>query len=63
MRTNSTTFGTGVFALANKNLGYIVQIIGPVLNVAFSPYKMPNNYILNFFTKHALHMSYFFFSC
>ena len=30
--------------LENKNLGHITQIIGPVLDVAFSPSKMSNIY-------------------
>eukprot|EP00536_Pseudo-nitzschia_multiseries_P013160 jgi/Psemu1/298343/fgenesh1_pm.543_\ len=44
MRINPTTSGSGVSTLEKKNLGRIVQIIGPVLDVAFSPGKMPNIY-------------------
>ncbi|XP_048493845.2 ATP synthase subunit beta, chloroplastic [Beta vulgaris subsp. vulgaris] len=44
MRTNSTTSGPGVPTLEKKNLGRIAQIIGPVLDVAFPPGKMPNIY-------------------
>lgn len=43
MRINPTTSGPGVPAL-EKNLGRIAQIIGPVLDVAFPPGKMPNIY-------------------
>ncbi|KAL2489288.1 ATP synthase subunit beta [Forsythia ovata] len=46
MRINPTTSGSGsgVSTLEKKNLGRIVQIIGPVLDVAFPPGKMPNIY-------------------
>ncbi|EPS74270.1 hypothetical protein M569_00480, partial [Genlisea aurea] len=44
MRINPTTSGSGVSTLEKKNLGRIVQIIGPVLDVAFTPGKMPNIY-------------------
>ncbi|WKA11456.1 hypothetical protein VitviT2T_028953 [Vitis vinifera] len=44
MRINPTTFGYGVSMLEKKNLGRITQIIGLVLDVAFSPSKMPNIY-------------------
>ncbi|GFP80840.1 ATP synthase subunit beta chloroplastic [Phtheirospermum japonicum] len=44
MRLNPTTSGSGVSTLEKKNLGRIVQIIGPVLDVAFPPGKMPNIY-------------------
>ncbi|DAD49247.1 TPA_asm: hypothetical protein HUJ06_031989 [Nelumbo nucifera] len=44
MRMNPTTSGPGVSALEEKNLGRIAQIIGPVLDVAFPPGKMPNIY-------------------
>ncbi|CAN2059117.1 unnamed protein product [Malus fusca] len=44
MRINPTTSGPGVPALEKKNLGRIAQIIGPVLDVAFPPGKMPNIY-------------------
>nr|YP_010395425.1 AtpB [Thamnosma montana]UQJ72953.1 AtpB [Thamnosma montana] len=44
MRINPTTSSSGVSALAKKNLGQIAQIIGPVLDVAFPPGKMPNIY-------------------
>ncbi|KAF6138371.1 hypothetical protein GIB67_037661 [Kingdonia uniflora] len=44
MRINPTTSGPGVSALEEKKIGRIVQIIGPVLDVAFSPGKMPNIY-------------------
>ena len=30
--------------MSTQNVGYIIQIIGPVLDVAFSPGKMPNIY-------------------
>nr|DAD23849.1 TPA_asm: hypothetical protein HUJ06_025312 [Nelumbo nucifera] len=39
-----TTSGPGVSALEEKNLGRIAQIIGPVLDVAFPPGKIPNIY-------------------
>ncbi|KAD7117106.1 hypothetical protein E3N88_04374 [Mikania micrantha] len=41
---NPTTFSSGVATLDKKNLGRIAQIIGPVLDVAFLPGKMPNIY-------------------
>ncbi|PHT94647.1 ATP synthase subunit beta, chloroplastic [Capsicum annuum] len=44
MRINPTTSGSGVPTLEKKNLGRVVQIIGPVLDVAFPPGKMPNIY-------------------
>ena len=44
MRINPTTSSPGVPALEKKNLGRIAQIIGPVLDVAFPPGKMPNIY-------------------
>ena len=44
MRINPTTSGPEVSALEKKNLGRIAQIIGPVLDVAFPPGKMPNIY-------------------
>ncbi|KAJ0084322.1 hypothetical protein Patl1_29674 [Pistacia atlantica] len=44
MRINPTPSGPGVSALEKKNLGRIAQIIGPVLDVAFPPGKMPNIY-------------------
>ncbi|CAK7323967.1 unnamed protein product [Dovyalis caffra] len=44
MRINPTTSGPGVSALEKKNLGHIAQIIGPVLDVAFPPGKLPNIY-------------------
>ncbi|XP_050203588.1 ATP synthase subunit beta, chloroplastic-like [Mercurialis annua] len=44
MRINPTTSDPGVSALEKKNLGRIAQIIGPVLDVAFPPGKMPNIY-------------------
>ncbi|KAG9438710.1 hypothetical protein H6P81_021342 [Aristolochia fimbriata] len=46
MRINPTTSGSGpgVSTLEEKNLGRIAQIIGPVLDVAFPPGKMPNIY-------------------
>ncbi|CAK9138039.1 unnamed protein product [Ilex paraguariensis] len=44
MRNNPTTSGSGVSTLEKKNLGRIAQIIGPVLDVAFAPGKMPNIY-------------------
>ncbi|PHT72307.1 hypothetical protein T459_23092 [Capsicum annuum] len=43
MRINPTTFGSGIYTL-EKNLGHVVQIIDPVLDVAFPPGKMPNIY-------------------
>ncbi|KAI3663619.1 hypothetical protein L6452_45631 [Arctium lappa] len=42
--TLTTTSGSGVSTLEKKNLGRIAQIIGPVLDVAFPPGKMPNIY-------------------
>ncbi|KAL6511169.1 hypothetical protein OROMI_032929 [Orobanche minor] len=46
MRINPTISGSGseMSTLEKKNMGRIVQIIGPVLDVAFSPGKMPNIY-------------------
>ncbi|XP_052620191.1 ATP synthase subunit beta, chloroplastic-like [Lactuca sativa] len=44
MRMNPTTSGSGVTTLDKKTLGRIAQIIGPVLDVAFPPGKMPNIY-------------------
>jgi F-type H+/Na+-transporting ATPase subunit beta len=44
MRINPTTSGPGVSAFEKKTLGRIAQIIGPVLDVAFPPGKMPNIY-------------------
>ena len=44
MRINPTPSGPGVSPLEKKNLGRIAQIIGPVLDVAFPPGKMPNIY-------------------
>ena len=44
MRTNPTTSGPEVSTLEKNNLGRIAQIIGPVLDVAFPPGKMPNIY-------------------
>ncbi|KAL2225128.1 UNVERIFIED_CONTAM: ATP synthase subunit beta, chloroplastic [Sesamum indicum] len=44
MRINPTTSGSGVSTLEKKKPGRIVQIIGPVLDVAFPPGKMPNIY-------------------
>ncbi|KAD4180286.1 hypothetical protein E3N88_28877 [Mikania micrantha] len=38
---NPTTSSSGVATLDKKNLGCIAKIIGPVLNVAFPPGKMP----------------------
>jgi F-type H+-transporting ATPase subunit beta len=34
----------GISTLVAKNVGHIIQIIGPVLDVTFSPGKMPNIY-------------------
>lgn len=42
MKTNFLTFGTSTFVA--KNIGSITQVIGPVLDVTFSPGKMPNIY-------------------
>ncbi|KAL4334383.1 hypothetical protein GQ457_07G010200 [Hibiscus cannabinus] len=44
MRINPTTSVPGVSTLEKENLGRISQIIGPVLDVAFPPGKMPNIY-------------------
>ncbi|KAK7321994.1 hypothetical protein VNO80_35250 [Phaseolus coccineus] len=44
MGINPTTSGPEVSSREKKNLGHIVQIIGPVLDVAFPPGKMPNIY-------------------
>src|ERR1051325_6086927 len=44
MRLNPTTSGPQVSTLEKNNLGRIAQIIGPVLDVAFPPGKMPNIY-------------------
>ena len=44
MRINPTTSGPRVSALEKKNLGHIAQIISPVLDVVFSPGKMPDIY-------------------
>ncbi|KAK4416857.1 ATP synthase subunit beta, chloroplastic [Sesamum alatum] len=44
MRINPTTSGSGVSTLEKKNPGCIIQIIGPVLDVAFPSGKMPNIY-------------------
>ena len=44
MRINPTTSGPGISTLEKKNRGRIAQIIGPVLDVAFPPGKMPNIY-------------------
>lgn len=42
MKTSSLAFV--ISKLVDKNVGYITQIIGPVLDVVFSPGKMPNIY-------------------
>nr|YP_009183822.1 ATP synthase CF1 beta subunit [Cyrtomium devexiscapulae]YP_009479785.1 ATP synthase CF1 beta subunit [Cyrtomium fortunei]ALN96596.1 ATP synthase CF1 beta subunit [Cyrtomium devexiscapulae]AVW85986.1 ATP synthase CF1 beta subunit [Cyrtomium fortunei] len=42
MKTSSLSFE--ISELVEKNVGYITQIIGPVLDVAFSPGEMPNIY-------------------
>lgn len=42
MKTSFLAFG--ISKLVEKNVGQITQIIGPVLDVAFSPGKMPNIY-------------------
>ncbi|KAH6559200.1 hypothetical protein KP509_1Z017900 [Ceratopteris richardii] len=42
MKTSSFSFE--IFELVEKNVAYITQIIGPVLDVASSPGKMPNIY-------------------
>eukprot|EP00250_Pteridium_aquilinum_P013747 c2154_g1_i1 orf=22-288(+) len=42
MKTSFLSFE--ISELVKKNVGYITQIIGPVLDVAFSPGKMPNIY-------------------
>ncbi|KAB2037669.1 hypothetical protein ES319_D03G092400v1 [Gossypium barbadense] len=44
MKINPTTSIPGVSTLEKENLGRISQIIGPVLDVAFPPSKMPNIY-------------------
>ncbi|KAI4298050.1 hypothetical protein MLD38_040514 [Melastoma candidum] len=44
MKINPTTSVPGVSTLEKKNLGRIAQIIGPVLDVSFTPGKMPNIY-------------------
>nr|YP_010166123.1 ATP synthase CF1 beta subunit [Rhipsalis teres]QRV60096.1 ATP synthase CF1 beta subunit [Rhipsalis teres] len=44
MKAHPTTSGPGVSTLEKKKLGRIAQIIGPVLDVAFPPGKMPNIY-------------------
>ncbi|MQL72135.1 hypothetical protein Taro_004453 [Colocasia esculenta] len=44
MKINPTTSSPMVSTLEEKNLGRIAQIIGPVLDVAFPPSKMPNIY-------------------
>ena len=44
MKITPTTSDTEVSALEKKNLGRVVQIIGPVLDVVFPPGKMPNIY-------------------
>nr|YP_009892290.1 ATPase beta subunit [Biscutella laevigata]YP_009892812.1 ATPase beta subunit [Biscutella vincentina]QKK38662.1 ATPase beta subunit [Biscutella laevigata]QKK39184.1 ATPase beta subunit [Biscutella vincentina] len=44
MRINPTTSDSEVSIREKKNLGRIAQIIGPVLDVAFPPGKMPNIY-------------------
>nr|XP_025632919.1 uncharacterized protein LOC112727398 [Arachis hypogaea] len=44
MRINPTTSGPEISVLEKKNLGRIDQIIGPVLDVAFPPGKMPKIY-------------------
>ncbi|RYR67214.1 hypothetical protein Ahy_A03g013515 [Arachis hypogaea] len=44
MRINPTTSGPEISVLEKKNLGRIDQIIGPILDVAFPPGKMPNIY-------------------
>ncbi|CAN6447287.1 unnamed protein product [Victoria cruziana] len=44
MRKNPTTSGLRVSTLVEKNQGRVAQIIGPVLDVAFPPGKMPNIY-------------------
>ncbi|CAH9117495.1 unnamed protein product [Cuscuta epithymum] len=45
MGSTPTTYGSEVSSIEKKNIGHIVQIIGPVLDVAFRPGKMP--YIYN----------------
>ncbi len=42
MKTSSLSFE--ISELVKKNVGYITQIIGPVLDVASSPGEMPNIY-------------------
>ncbi|ESQ45945.1 hypothetical protein EUTSA_v10011087mg [Eutrema salsugineum] len=44
MRINPTTSDPEVSIREQKNLGRIAQIIGPILDVAFLPGKMPNIY-------------------
>ena len=44
MRINPTTSDPEVSIREKKNLVRIAQIIGPVLDVAFPPGKMPNIY-------------------
>lgn len=44
MKINAATSGPAVSTFEEKNLGRILQIIGPVLDVAFPPGKMPNIY-------------------
>src|SRR5947208_16937963 len=44
MRITPTSADSGVSTIEKKNLGSITQIIGPVLDVAFPPGKMPNIY-------------------
>jgi len=44
MRINPTTSDPAVSIREKNNLGRIAQIIGPVLDVAFPPGKMPNIY-------------------
>lgn len=43
MRINPTSSSPEASALEKKNLGRIAQIIGPVLDVAFSLGKMPKH--------------------
>nr|VDD22762.1 unnamed protein product [Brassica oleracea] len=44
MRINPITSDPAVSIREKNNLGRIAQIIGPVLDVAFPPGKMPNIY-------------------
>ena len=44
MKIHPTASGPEVSALEKTSLGHIAQIIGPVLDVAFPPGKMPNIY-------------------